>query len=147
MLENWCWIPAWLKEVSYHYSHLTEKYARVWRQENMETLEENDEKSLPPVRIPNDLVDRLVATRHINAALQTLTQIHHSKFDMFAHGKDLPDDVSSNDLASIYNRIGKECTLMTGPEEIEERFDWGHGYTTFPHLICGMQANYYSYLL
>lgn len=143
MLENWCWTPSQLKAMSHHYSHMSAAYASTWRSEHAA----DGDDDLPRLTMPDELIDRVVKARNVDTALQTLMQVHYSKFDMFVHGPDLPSDVDASSLARIYNEMGKECTRLVGPEAFGAAMDWGHGYATFAHLICGMQSNYYSYQL
>ena len=78
MLENWCWTPSQLKALSHHYSSLSPEYEAAWR-EQTKGLSKPDEK------IPDELIENLIKTKHVNAALNNLFQLHLGIFDMKVH--------------------------------------------------------------
>jgi metallopeptidase MepB len=58
------------------------------------------------------------------------------------------EEAKSVDLAAIWNRLRKEIQLIDGPEVLGQGYTWGHGYTTFSHLMSSdYDAGYYAYLL
>ena len=68
MLENWCWMPDTLEDLSCHYSTLKPEYLEQWRQEHPGLPD-------PPKTIPRDLVHRLTSRRYANEALYHLFQL------------------------------------------------------------------------
>lgn len=56
MLENWVWTPSVLKRIGSHYKREGEK-------------------------IPDSLIDSLVASKSVNQGLFNLRQLFHGKFD------------------------------------------------------------------
>ncbi|KAK3683064.1 metalloendopeptidase [Vermiconidia calcicola] len=140
MLENWCWTPSQLKSLSKHWSYLTPEYTQAWK----EASKEGD--SQPPKTMPEDLINSIVNTRHINDALFNLRQLHFGIFDMTVHTPSSHSAVESLDASSTYNRLRHEISKIDGPEALGEGYDWGHGQATFGHLIGGYDAGYYGYL-
>lgn len=68
MLENWCWMPDELVKMSRHYTHIDPVYAAKWK-------ENHDDAELPPEKIDEKLVERLVESRSSNRALWFLRQM------------------------------------------------------------------------
>jgi metallopeptidase MepB len=142
MLENWCWTPSQLRALSGHY--------------------ENGAK------IPDDLINKLVSTKHVNDALFNLRQLHFGLFDMTVHTPQSHEEAESMDISKLYNELRVEIAGMKGPEaQGEPRYvippsldypaartvqtnelssTWGNGQATFGHLIGGYDAGYYGYL-
>jgi oligopeptidase A len=110
-MENFCWDKTILKSLSQHY-------------ETKESL-------------PDDLINKLLASRHFNAGLQLLRQLEFGLFDFHLHlGK--PEE--KNRAIHIYREIHQKIGVMPLPE-----------YARFPHTFShifsgGYAAAYYSYL-
>ncbi|KLU84773.1 metallopeptidase MepB [Magnaporthiopsis poae ATCC 64411] len=120
MLENWCWTPSQIKSLSKHY----------------ETGEP----------IPDDLIEALIKTKHVNAALFNLRQLHFGIFDMTVHGPATHEALEKMDLSSVYNDLRAQISGIKGPEALGEPSTWGNGQACFGHLIGGYDAGYYGYL-
>ncbi|KAI1857644.1 hypothetical protein JX265_011059 [Neoarthrinium moseri] len=120
MLENWCWTPSQLKALSKHY----------------ETGEP----------IPDDLIKKQIATKHVNDALFNLRQLHFGIFDMTVHTPESHEELEKMDFSKLYNELRSEIAGLDGPEALGEPSTWGNGQATFGHLIGGYDAGYYGYL-
>ncbi|KAI5868357.1 Metalloprotease [Durotheca rogersii] len=142
MLENWCWTPSQLKSLSSHYK--------------------TGEK------IPDDLIEKQISTKHVNDALFNLRQLHFGIFDMTVHSPATHEELEKLDVGKVYNELRTEIAGLDGPEALGEpryvfydphstkhlgnRSDafenstWGNGQATFGHLIGGYDAGYYGYL-
>jgi metallopeptidase MepB len=136
MLENWCWIPALLQRFSSHYK----------------TGE----------AISEEIAKRLIRTKYVGNAIDSLQQLKNNYLDMTIHMRH-PEDEDIN-IANYDNETYKELVGVEGPEALGEprlatirlnyyhihsltaASDWGHGYTTWGHLISGYDAGYYGYL-
>ncbi|EWZ41072.1 hypothetical protein FOZG_06490 [Fusarium oxysporum Fo47] len=68
MLEKWCWMKPELKRLGLHYTskdlHLKEKWLR-----------EHPGEDLPPERIPDDTIERLIKGRQVTRSLCYLRQL------------------------------------------------------------------------
>ncbi|KAF1987460.1 metallopeptidase MepB [Aulographum hederae CBS 113979] len=120
MLENWCWTPSQLKALSKHY-----------------------ETSKP---IPDDLIKKLIGTKHVNDALFNLRQLHFGTFDMTVHEPKSHEEIKKLPVSETYNKLRQDISKLDGPEALGQAWDWGHGEATFGHLIGGYDAGYYGYL-
>lgn len=120
MLENWCWTPSQLKALSKHYK----------------TGED----------IPDDLIKKQIAAKHVNDALFNLRQLHFGIFDMTVHTPKSHQEAEDFKLSELYNNLRQEISGLKGPETRGAKADWGHGQATFGHLIGGYDAGYYGYL-
>ncbi|KAK8080365.1 peptidase family M3 [Apiospora hydei] len=120
MLENWCWTPSQIKALSSHY-----------------------ETGQP---IPDDLIKKQIATKHVNDALFNLRQLHFGIYDMKVHAPENHETIEKMDLTKLYNELRAELCGFAGPETFGEGYNWGSGQATFGHLIGGYDAGYYGYL-
>jgi metallopeptidase MepB len=58
-LENFCWVKDELRELSCHYSKLSPENLAQWREANPEAPD-------PQEKIPDEMVDSLIASRSLN---------------------------------------------------------------------------------
>ncbi|CAG8075576.1 unnamed protein product [Penicillium olsonii] len=144
MLENWCWTPSQLRSLSRHYSTLSPEYLSSWQEAQASNGKTASEK--PSERIPDEIIENLIRTKHVNDALFNLRQLHFGIFDMTIHEPKSHADIEALPLSETYNRLRQEITQMDGPEALGAGSDWGHGEATFGHLIGGYDAGYYGYL-
>ncbi|KFY43986.1 hypothetical protein V495_03676, partial [Pseudogymnoascus sp. VKM F-4514 (FW-929)] len=120
MLENWCWAPAQLKGLSHHY--------------------------VSGEAIPDDLIEKLISTKHVNDALFNLRQLHFGTFDMAVHTPKTHEEAIGLEISELYNELCMQISGMKGPEALGQGNGWGNGPATFGHLIGGYDAGYYGYL-
>ncbi|KAE8359758.1 peptidase family M3-domain-containing protein [Aspergillus caelatus] len=139
MLENWCWTPSQLKSLSKHYSTLSPEYLAAWK-------EQAGDKPEPAEQIPDEVIENLIRTKHVNDALFNLRQLHFGIFDMTVHEPKSHEDIEKLPISATYNQLRKQITQMDGPESLGLGDEWGHGEATFGHLIGGYDAGYYGYL-
>ena len=139
MLENWCWTPSQLKALSCHYSSLSPEYETAWK-------ENAKGDSKPDAKLPDELIENLIRTKHVNDALFNLRQLHFGIFDMTVHEPKSHDELMGYNIPELYNRLRKEISGLDGPEDLGEGFKWGNGHATFGHLMGGYDAGYYGYL-
>ncbi|KAF4552950.1 Peptidase family M3-like protein 1 [Elsinoe fawcettii] len=140
MLENWCWTPSQLRSLSKHYSYLSDSYKAAWSESAKSTT------APPSEQLPDNLVDSIIRTRHVNDALFNLRQLHFGIFDMTVHEGESHKQIEDLRVSELYNKLRKEISLIDGPEVRGEGYEWGNGEATFGHLIGGYDAGYYGYL-
>jgi metallopeptidase MepB len=90
MLENWCWVPYVLKSLSSHYK--------------------TGEK------ITDDLIEKLIKTRHTNDAIDYLFRIHYSTFDMVVHTPKSHEEAKSMKIPELYNELRAQMLDLSSPE-------------------------------
>jgi metallopeptidase MepB len=139
MLENWCWTPSQLKSLSKHYSYLSSDYKAAFDAEHGNAAQ-------PPETIPEELIQSIIKTKHVNDALFNLRQLHFGIFDMTVHSPADHEAIKKMKISEVYNQLRKEISKLDGPEVLGESWEWGHGQATFGHLIGGYDAGYYGYL-
>ena len=139
MLENWCWTPSQLKSLSHHYSYLSPKYEAAYN-------EASESATRPEKHIPDELIKKLIATKHVNGALFNLRQLHFGIFDMTVHSPASHKEAMAFDISAMFNTLRKDISGIDGPEALGADAHWGHGEATFGHLIGGYDAGYYGYL-
>lgn len=94
MLENWCWTPSQLKALSNHY--------------------ETGEK------IPDELIEKQISTKHVNDALFNLRQLHFGIFDMTVHSPATHEELEKIDFSALYNDLRTQIAGLKGPEALGE---------------------------
>lgn len=128
MLENWCWTPSQLKSLSRHYSTLSSEYLSTWK-------ESTSNHDPPSEKIPDELIENLIKTKHVNDALATLRQLHFGIFDMTVHEPRSHEELEKTDISELFNRLGADMAPIDGPEAIGMGQKWGNGQATFGHLM------------
>ena len=140
MLENWCWTPSQLKSLSKHYSTLSPEYRAGWQEQA------NGQEPPADAAIPDEIIQNLIRTKHVNEALFNLRQLHFGIFDMTVHEPASHAAIEQTPISATYNQLRKQITLTDGPEILGLGDEWAHGEATFGHLIGGYDAGYYGYL-
>ncbi|KAH8114574.1 Metalloprotease [Phellopilus nigrolimitatus] len=81
MLENWCWEPKVLEQMSKHFK--TEK------------------------PLPDDLIEKIIKSRYVNVGLFYLRQLFFAKFDIKVHTDKVPCDYTAlwNDLRTSISLV------------------------------------------
>lgn len=112
MLEFWTWNKQELLSLSSHY--------------------QTGEK------IPEELLDSLIKTKHVNGALFALRQLHFGLFDMKVHTSKNVDELN---LMELWNNSRQEICLVEHGEEQSK------GYDSFGHIMSdSYSAGYYGYM-
>lgn len=110
-LENWCWQRESIPMISAHY----------------ETGEP----------LPEELLDKMLAARNFQSAMQMLRQLEFALFDLRLHMETAPSDPA--DIQQVLDAVRAEVAVMIPPEF--NRFQNG-----FSHIFAGgYAAGYYSY--
>lgn len=89
-LENWCWEPEVLEKLSHHYQDKNKK-------------------------LPKDLIQSLIKTKNVNAALLNLRQIFFGSIDMKLHTMEKED--KNLDLIKLWSQLKKEIVLIDNLED------------------------------
>lgn len=108
-LENWCWEEEALSFISGHYQ--TEE------------------------PLPNDLLDRMLAARDYQSAMQMVRQLEFSLFDFLLHQQ----DGENVDVQALLDEVRKEVAVITPPAFNRFQHSFGHIFAG------GYAAGYYSY--
>ncbi|QGX40003.1 M3 family metallopeptidase [Permianibacter aggregans] len=114
-MENFCWDPEALKKLSGHY------------------------KTGEP--LPDDLIEKMLAAKHFQSAMQMVRQLEFSLFDLRLHAQALPVKPAGTMPAfmDVLNAVRAEVSVIKPPAF--NRF--AHG---FSHIFAGgYAAGYYSY--
>ena len=92
MLENWCWTPSVLKRLS----------------RNWETNEQ----------IPDELIEKLVATKRLNSAIGALGQLTIGTFDMTIHTPKSHEAIKELNPGRLWNELRHNISGTKGPEDL-----------------------------
>ena len=122
MLEYLCWDPSQLQALSHHY--------------------------LTGEKMPGQMIQRLVGSKNVNSGLFYLRQLQVSIFDLTIHQPESHEAAEKTDYSGLYNSLRQEITRLEGPDPRgTSHQNWGHGETTFFHLMSDYDAGYYGYLV
>ena len=113
-LENWCWQPEALAFISGHF----------------ETGEP----------LPQEMLDKMLAAKNFQSAMQMLRQLEFSIFDFTMHANYNPDaENNSLYIQQALNQVRNQYSVVKAPDF--NRFQHG-----FSHIFAGgYAAGYYSY--
>lgn len=136
MLENWCWDPAFLKNLSQHYSYTSPEHLALWRQ--------SSQYDQPPEQIPDDMVAGVVASEYCSKPSFLLGQVLFAMFDIRIHLLEDEGAIRKLDLTKYYNEMIREIQMF---DVSPDRADWSSPFVLSSHLMEEYDAGYYSYLL
>lgn len=109
----------------------------TWSKNELRTLSGHYETGEP---IPDDLIDQLIKSKHVNTGLANSRQLFFGIFDMDLHT--IADELALDklDLKSHWNLLREDVTLLSsdGLTSID--------YCTFGHIAGGYESGYYGYL-
>ncbi|KAL5092465.1 hypothetical protein Trisim1_001718 [Trichoderma cf. simile WF8] len=125
MLEYIFWNPHIVRAISGHY--LTEEDS------------ENEKK------LPEDVIERLIADQFAHTGLAQLSTLHFSTFDLLIHTPPDHRTICDMNLAAEFNKLRREICLVSGPEDIGYAADFSHGFCRYRFPI-GYNTSYYTYL-
>ncbi|KAF8970809.1 metallopeptidase MepB [Flammula alnicola] len=123
MLENWCWEPRILQQISSHY----------------ETKE-----PLSP-----ELIEKLLKSRYVNVGLFNLQQLFFAKFDLIIHTEQTAEDYTHL-WCSLREKISlrshdKECPAQSAFGHLTGGYDVGYyGYTYSLVFAADMYATVFK---
>ncbi|GME41616.1 putative metallopeptidase protein [Neofusicoccum parvum] len=145
MLENWAWTPVVLKNISQHYSYLSDEYKQTWQNENNGTGVQQPEE-----RMPDQMIDNLILNKNYDIGLINLRQIALGTYDMTVHTPATHQEIVDMPLTVLWNQNMKNVSLMNSMELVvtdeSKKWTWGHGQSAFGHLMGGYDAGYYGYM-
>jgi oligopeptidase A len=110
-LENWCWQPEALAFISGHY----------------ETGEP----------LPQALLDKMLAAKNFQSAMQMLRQLEFSLFDFILHAQYDPEQ--ENQVQQVLDAVRERYAVVTPPAFNRFQHSFGHIFAG------GYAAGYYSY--
>lgn len=139
MLERWCWRPEPLRRLSRHYSGLSTEYYARWAAKQKGG---NGPLVIPPEQLPNEMIEALIQSEKVNAALNARRSLWRAMYDMKVRSPPNRASLESMDFTSEFNALQKEIVGLGEPDNPH----WGHGEAHFQHLIGGYDAAFYGYL-
>lgn len=110
-LENWCWQPEALAFISGHY----------------QTGE----------ALPQAMLDKMLAAKNFQSAMQMLRQLEFSLFDFKMHAQYSPE--RGDEIQKVLNQVRKDYAVIKAPEFNRFQHSFGHIFGG------GYAAGYYSY--
>ncbi|WP_448212421.1 oligopeptidase A [Colwellia sp. MEBiC06753] len=110
-LENWCWQPEALAFISGHY----------------QTGEP----------LPQAMLDKMLAAKNFQSAMQMLRQLEFSLFDFKMHAE--YDPANTDHIQSVIDQVRSEVAVVKAPEFNRFQHSFGHIFGG------GYAAGYYSY--
>ncbi|WDD99216.1 oligopeptidase A [Thalassomonas actiniarum] len=110
-LENWCWQPQALAFISGHY----------------ETGEP----------LPQEMLDKMLAAKNYQSAMQMLRQLEFSIFDFSMHAN--YDPAKGDEIQQVLDQVREKYAVIKAPEFNRFQHSFGHIFGG------GYAAGYYSY--
>jgi metallopeptidase MepB len=145
MFENFLWTPKHVRDISLHYSYLSNDYLEAWKKEHPGVEQ-------PEKEIGEALVERLARLRVVNAAGTELSKVWMARYDLAVHSPKSHEEIKHMDFQILYNKIRSQVTGLAGPESLgstdeDEMWRWGHGFSSFRSIAAGYDAGYYTHSL
>ncbi|RDW79446.1 hypothetical protein BP6252_04084 [Coleophoma cylindrospora] len=116
MLEQWCYIPTFLKSLGQHYSYDSPESFNSWEAKA-------NGAPRPPIQLPDEMIQNIVRLRPTSSASS--------------------EAIKDMDLAQEYHKLIREIKMFDIPDQSSE---WSRSFSTFPHFVHEYDAGYYSYL-
>ena len=110
-LENWCWQPEALAFISGHY----------------QTGEP----------LPQDMLDKMLAAKNFQSAMQMIRQLEFSLFDFKMHAQYCPE--KGDEIQQVLDQVRTDYAVVKAPEFNRFQHSFGHIFGG------GYAAGYYSY--
>ena len=107
MLENWVWDREVLQSMSGHYSDRSKK-------------------------LPNELLNKMLAAKNVNSGLVTLRQLLFGSVDQLYHGN------PPSDTTKAYARLASEVSMIPMSSGTHPEASFGH--------LMGYDSGYYGYM-
>ncbi|KAK6455291.1 uncharacterized protein RJT20DRAFT_130068 [Scheffersomyces xylosifermentans] len=108
----------------------------TWEKSVLRNLTSHFETNEP---LSDDLIDKLISTKHVNGALLALRQLHFGIFDLSVHNITDVNELEQLNISNLWNNLSKDITLLsTGNHTIDS-------YGSFGHIGGGYESAYYSY--
>ncbi|KAF5578389.1 hypothetical protein FPANT_9997 [Fusarium pseudoanthophilum] len=115
MLEKWCWMKPELKRLGVYYTrtelHLKDKW-----------LQENPEQDLPPERIPDDTIERLIKGRQVTRSMWYLLQMVYAQFYMAVHHPKSHSELLEMNFTKVFNNLLEKLAHVFAEELFESTF-------------------------
>jgi metallopeptidase MepB len=139
MFEQFFWQPKHIKDVSFHYSHISAEFKQLWE-------EEHPDAKLPDVQLDDETVSALARVNYRKNIRDQLKELFFATYDMLVHTPTSDEDLERTNLTELFNKTRTEITSLAGGE-VDDGWEWGHGESVFRNIINGYDAGYYSYIL
>lgn len=136
MLEHWCWMPDQIKAISRHWSYISPEYKKAYMDNYASAAEQPEEK------MPQQMIQSIINTRNVNAALANLSQVHFALFDQEIHRPKSHEEALNMDVSKRYNKIRHEVSMLDDLGDLEEY----HAAALMSHVMAGYDAVLYVYL-
>ncbi|PPQ89666.1 hypothetical protein CVT25_013853 [Psilocybe cyanescens] len=124
MLENWCWEPKVLQQMSSHY-----QTKEPLSPELIDKLVKRSVHFSAILLYPANSI----ASRYVNIGLFYLRQLFFAKFDLKVH-----TDQTGEDYTHLWCSLREKISLVNHDKELP-------GQGTFGHITGGYDAGYYGY--
>ncbi|OAQ82559.1 metallopeptidase [Purpureocillium lilacinum] len=146
MLERFFWVERHIKEVSFHYSHISSSMKEAWKS-TIEDRHRSRDLSEKPVQLGDDIVRDLARSTEADAMENELTSLFFATYDMLVHTPASHTELENLNLTELFNKTRSDIFKVSGGEALGEGWEWSHGQTTFRNILNRYDAGYYSYIL
>jgi metallopeptidase MepB len=117
-----------------------------WSRELVRMVSGHFESPNEEQKLPDETLDKLIASRFAYVAQGGLSNMLFSLFDLKIHTPESHEALEKMNLALDFNKLRKEMSLLSGPEDLGFDLDYMQSYCRFRFPI-GYSSAYYTYLL
>lgn len=148
MFEQFFWQARHIKDVSFHYSHISPHYKEIWEASLPEEERQSAHAMQPEAQLQDDVVAAMAkSSSGWKIVREQLKDVFFSMFDMTIHTPNSHEELDAMNLAEVFNKLKTEIYSLPGGEAIGDGWEWGHGETVFRNVINNYDAGYYGYVL
>lgn len=116
-----------IKDVSFHYSHISPRYRDIWEASIPEKLRKPTDQVQPAVQLHDDVVSALSnSSTGWKIVRDQLRDLFFSTFDMLIHTPTSHETLETMNLAESFNKMKSEVYSLPGGERVDG-WEWGHG--------------------
>ncbi|KUI61051.1 Saccharolysin [Cytospora mali] len=128
MFEQFFWQARHIKEVSFHYSHISPRYKEIWEASLPEKERQFANKMQPEAQLQDDVVAAMAkSSSGWKIVREQLKDVFFSIFDMTIHTPASHEALEAMNLAEVFNKLKSEIYSLPGGEVTGDGWEWGHG--------------------
>ena len=153
MFEFFLWTPEIMRDLSCHYSYIKEEYRVDWERDKSD-----ETRQQPPEKIPENIIEGLVASKNVNRSRSELEKAWMATYDLRVHSPKGHEEIEKLDHSKVWYDLRTEIMgiqdfneVDAGEKEEKEKEkgvpNMGHGWSGFRLIMGKYDAGYYTYLL
>ncbi|WPG97469.1 zincin [Acrodontium crateriforme] len=143
MLEQFFWDAQIIRDVSYHYSHISPAMRQVW----LSTLPDAHDQDEIPVQFTLEQAKHIAECNASDDVPRALDLLFFSTYDILIHSPTSHEELVETNLCELFNKTRRDIYRIHGGEAQGEGWEFAQGQSTFRAIQGKYDAGYYAYTL